>query len=158
MDFASAFPQDPNPFFGGSGYYDSTPMGPPQQPPQQQQQQGRPSGQGQATFAGALPTPQVAEQPVIYGGTGAPTMPHFQQNFADMGEERRGEGRGKQQQYKKAAYLALCFLMAIAIDRIVGLYLSEYLATAGFDPTREAVTWVMYPLAILVAMWLVLRS
>ena len=29
MDFASAFPQDPNSFFGGSGYYDSTPMGPP---------------------------------------------------------------------------------------------------------------------------------
>ena len=157
MDFASAVPQDPNPFFGGSPFYDAPP--PMQQQAQQQQaQQQRTMGQGQITYSGALPTPPVAEQPVVYGGAGGPTMPQLQQNFADMGGEDKPARSGKQQQYKKAAYLALCFLLAIAVDRIVGVYLTEYLATSGFDPTREAVTWVLYPLAILIAIWMVLRA
>ena len=155
MDLAAAFPE-----FGAS-----TPFYEPPQVPQHQfsQSQGY-QQQGQATFNAALQTTQSAEQPVVYGASGAPMLPSLpppqtappsqkKQGFTDM-----DGGRSRRElQYKKAAYTVLTFLLALALDRVAGLYLDDYLATAGFEPNRTFISWMMYPAVLLAALWIVLR-
>ena len=166
MDLAAAFPE-----FGGSSPFYEPPMYQQQQQQQQQphipqhqssQSQGY-QQQGQATFAAALQTTQTAEQPVIYGSSGPPALPQMppstqapskKQGFADM----EGGSRSRRDlQYKKALYTVLTFLLALSLDRIVGIYLDDYLASAGFEPNRTFLTWMVYPAILIAALWIVLR-
>ena len=150
MDLAAAFP-DTGPFGGaGSMYYEGPPQD--QRPPQ---------GGGQATFTGALPAPPPAEQPVVYSANAPPQLPQLggRQGFVDMGDDHRGSRGGRSSlQFKKAAYLALCFLLALSLHHVISHYLAAYLESGGFDTTRETLTRVLYPLLIAVAIWFVLRN
>ena len=163
MDLAAAFPE----FGGGSPFYEPS-MHQPQMPTHQPNQQQGYQQQGQATFNAALQTTQAAEQPVVYGASGSPQLPQLppppppppssssqKQGFADMD---RGGGRSRRElQFKKAAYTVLTFLLALALDRIVGLYLDDYLASAGFEPNRTFLTWMVYPAVLMAALWILLR-
>lgn len=161
MDLAAAFPND----FGPTGpFYDPTPP-PPQMPPPHSSGYQQ---QGQATFNAALQTTQAAEQPVVYGASGVPVLPQMpggsdgggggrrqKQGFADM--DGGGRSSRRELQFKKAAYTVLCFLLALAMDRITGIYLEDYLSNAGFEPNRTFLTWLLYPVFLIAALWVVLR-
>jgi len=171
MDLAAAFPQD----FGQAGmFYDSPTTRP---PPMVQQNVGQPQNQGQqpqgqSAFSAVLQQNQVGEQPVVYGAAGVPQLPQLKQGFTDFPEggtrvapaaaaaaaaaaaSRTGR---RELQAKKAVYTVFCFLLALALDRIVGLYLEDYLANAGFEPNRTFLTWMVYPAILVAGIWVVLR-
>lgn len=157
MDLAAAFPQD----FGPSGpFYDSPTTRPPAMVAQQNQGQ---QPQGQASFSAVLQQTQMAEQPVVYGATGVPQLPQMKQGFVDYSNEgvrapaasvRSGR---REMQAKKAVYTVLCFLLALALDRVVGIYLEDYLTNAGFEPNRTFLTWMVYPAILITGIWIVLR-
>lgn len=159
MDLAAAFPQD----FGPSGPFYDAPTTRPPPVVQAQQNQGQ-QMQGQAAYSAALQQNQVGEQPVVYGASGAPTLPVLKQGFADYSDGgarpsvpyARSAGR-RELQAKKAVYTVFCFLLALSLDRVVGLYLEDYLANAGFEANRTFLTWMVYPAILAAVIWLVLR-